>query len=135
VAGPFRSDRERMASGAREPECGSLDVAASRLFLCRAEISILQLAMRRVSASPAWTQDHQVHLEALEELFRCESANACLALARSQSTSLAQLQTKAAEVLELCDPDATDLLSLLTRSLCDDVLALADCSFDNRCAG
>jgi hypothetical protein len=125
----FPPEAAAIGGTGRPPAPVSFDALVSRLLLCRTELSILQLGLRRISSSPGWTSDHQAHLEALEELLHREAAEARLAMAGARAMSITHLQTKAAEIKELCDPCATDLLNVLTLSLCEDVLALANSSF------
>ncbi len=118
----------------RRQQGPSLDALVTHALLCRTELAFLHLSMRRLSSSPSWTSAHQEHLEILEELLRRESADTHFDMAAQPAASLVHLRAKAGAVRELCDLDATDLHNMLTRSLCDDVLALASCCFEtNNC--
>jgi hypothetical protein len=52
-------------------------------------------------------------------------------MAARRAVSLVHLRAKADALRELCGLDDTDLRGRLTRSLCDDVLALANCRFES----
>jgi hypothetical protein len=109
----------------------SLDKLVTRALLCRTELAFLQYSMRRLSSSSSWTPELQEHLEVLEELLRRESASAYFEMANLPAVSLVHLRAKADALRQLCGLDDTDLRGMLTRSLCDDVLALANCRFES----
>jgi hypothetical protein len=110
----------------------SLDKLVTRALQCRTELAFLQYSTRRLSSSSCWTPELQEHLEVLEELLRRESAGTYFEMATLPAVSLVHLRAKADALRELCGLDDTDLRGVLTRSLCDDVLALANCGFESK---
>jgi hypothetical protein len=116
-----------IGKGQQEPL--TLGALVEHVLQCRTELAFLQYSMRRLSSSPAWTSELGEHLETLEDLLRRESSKSSYAMATLPAASVAHLQAKACAVRELCDPKATDLQNTLAISLCNDVLALAGCSF------